>query len=87
MHEQHIMKNTKTERSMAMTIKASNMKYGWCQMINDAVHYYQTPYNIALIVEQLSNYNSMLRGQIEIEEHVLIQQNYEISNANRHESK
>ena len=58
------MKDMKMDRSTAMAIKASNMKYGWCQMIKNTLHYYQTPYNIALIVDQLSSYNSMLRDKI-----------------------
>ena len=86
MHEQHIMENRKTERSVAMTTKEINMKHGWHQMVKNMVHYYQTPYDIALIVEQLSNYNSMLRGQIEMEEDDT-QQNYASSNVNRYESK
>ena len=64
--------NMNTERSVEITTKASIMKYGWFQMINNTVHYYQTPCNIALIVEQLSNYNSLLREQIETEEDVFI---------------
>ena len=51
MSEQQMMKNTKMEHSMSMIMKESNMKYGWYQMINNVVHYYQTTYNIALIVE------------------------------------
>ena len=56
-------------------------------MINNTVNYYQTPYDIALIVEQLSNYNIMLREQIEMEEDVFTQQNYKISDDSRCESK
>ena len=80
------MKNMKTKRSAAMTIKASVMKYGWHQMVNNTVHHYQTPYAIALIVEKLSNYNSILREQIEMDEDE-IQQNYKSSDVNRYESK
>ena len=54
------MKNMNAERRMEMTTKSSTMKYGWCQMINNTVHHYQIPYNIALIIEQLSTHNSML---------------------------
>ena len=56
-------------------------------MINNAVHYYQTPCNIASIVEQLSNYNSVLREEIETEEDVFIRQQCKISDENSHESK
>ena len=80
------MKNRKTERRAAMSMKESNTKHGWCQMVNNTVHYYQTPYNISLIVEKLSNYNSILREQIEMDEDE-IQQNYKSSDVNRYESK
>ena len=72
---------------MSMTTKASNMKYGWYQMINNTANYYQTPYNIALIVHQLSNYNSLLREQIKTEEDALIKQKHKISDKKRHASK
>ena len=49
MYEQHVMKIMNAELSMEMTIKKSTMKYGWHQMSNKTVQYYQTPYNIALI--------------------------------------
>ena len=41
--------------------KASRMKHGWCQTTNNTVCCYQSPFNIALILEQVSNYNSLLR--------------------------
>ena len=69
------MKNRKPERRAAMSMNESNMKYGLYQMVNNTVYYCQTPYNVALIVEQLSSYNSMLREQIAMEEDE-IQQNY-----------
>ena len=39
------------------------MKHGWHQTVNNAVCYYQTPINVALILEQESNYNNILREQ------------------------
>ena len=79
MYEQHSMKDVKTYRSAAMTLKASNMKYGRHQMINNTVCYYQTPCNTALIVKQLSNYDNMLREQIETDEDVVLQLKRKIS--------
>ena len=55
-------------------------------MVNNTVHYYQTSCNIALIVEQLSNYNSVLRGQIKMEEDK-IQQNHMSRDVKRYDSK
>ena len=86
MYEQHIIKNMKTECRAVMTTKESVMKYGWYQMVNNTVHHYQTPYNIALIVEKISSYNSVLRGQIEIEEDE-IQQNHKSSDVKKYKSK
>ena len=85
MYEQHIIKNMKPERSTAMTINASNMKYGWCEMVNNAVHYYQKPHDIAVIVEQLSSCNRILREQTVMEEDE-IRQNYKSSEVKREES-
>ena len=79
--------NNSMECSASTTPKASNMKHGWYQTINNTVHYYQTPYNIALIVEQLSNYNVLLRDQIETEKDVLPKKNNLISDESRHVSK
>ena len=84
MYEQHSMKSMKTERSVTMTMKVSNMKCGWYQIINDTAHYYQTPCNIALIVEQLSSYNSVLRQQIKTEEDAFLQLKHKIRDENMH---
>ena len=43
------------------------MKHRWCKTINNIVCYYQTPFNIAVIIEQMSNYNNVLREQENIE--------------------
>ena len=39
------------------------MKHGWCEKIHNTVFYHQMPFNIAVIIEQLSNYNNVLREQ------------------------
>ena len=39
------------------------MKHGWHQTVNDVVYCYQTPFTVALIVEQVSNYKNALREQ------------------------
>ena len=44
------------------------MKFRWHQTINNVVCCYQTPFNIALILEQVSNYNNVLREQVYIQE-------------------
>ena len=38
------------------------MKHGWHGTINDAVFHHGTPFNVAVIRDQLSSYNNMLRG-------------------------
>ena len=67
MYGQQNKNNTKMENSMATMTNASIMKYGWWQILNNTAHCYQTPYNIALILEQVSSYNMLLREQIETE--------------------
>ena len=39
------------------------MKHGWHETIDNAVHYYQTHFNVSVIVEQISNYNNVLREE------------------------
>ena len=41
------------ENNTVSITKSSSMKHGWCQTIDKIVHYYQTPFNITLILEQL----------------------------------
>ena len=36
------------------------------QTINDTVHCCQTPVDVAVILEQLSNYNNLLKEQINV---------------------
>ena len=43
------------------------MKHGWHETINNAVHYYQPPFNVAVIIEQTSHHNNVLRKQANIE--------------------
>ena len=40
------------------------MKHRWCQTVNKTVYYYQTPFNVALILEKVSNYNDVLIEQV-----------------------
>ena len=82
MHEQCNMKNT-MEHVMSTMLKASNMAYGWHQIINNTAHCYDTPYNIELIVEQLSKHNMLLRDQIETENDVFAKQNNLIRDESR----
>ena len=52
-NEQHHDNNAVIENSAAPIRKESSMKYGWCQKINNTVCYYQMPFSIALILEQV----------------------------------
>ena len=60
-NEQHHNNNAVMENSAAPIIKESSMNYGQNQTINNAVHYYKMSFNIALILEQVSNYDNLLR--------------------------
>ena len=40
------------------------IKHGWCETINYAVLCHGKPFNVAVIVDQLSSYNNMLREMI-----------------------
>ena len=51
-----VMENSETPMKIE-----SNMKCGWCQTVNNTVCYCQTPHNIAVILEQVTNYNALLR--------------------------
>ena len=46
------------------------MKHGRCETIHNTVFYHQTPFNIAVIIEQLSNYDKILREQANMEKAV-----------------
>ena len=43
------------------------MKHGWHHAINKTVRYYQTPFNLALILKEVSTYNNFLRDQVSME--------------------
>ena len=59
-NERHGKNNTVVEHSAALTIRESTMKHGWCKTFNNAVCCYQTPFDVALILEEVSNYNFLL---------------------------
>ena len=43
------------------------MKHGWHEALNKTVCHYQTPFDVALILEQVSKYNVILTEQIRME--------------------
>ena len=43
------------------------MKHGLHETIHNKVFYHQTTFDVAMIIEKLSNYNSMLREQANME--------------------
>ena len=57
----------------------NSMKYGRCQIVNNSVYYYQTLYNVDLILKQVSNHNNVLRVQRFMEKSVWRIQNNVIS--------
>ena len=81
-NEQHRDINTFMENSAVPATKESSMKHGWCQTINNAVYYYQTLFSIALILEQVSNYNNLLREQMNMEKDTCMKQKNAISDEN-----
>ena len=66
-NERHGENNTVVENSTVPTTRESTMKYGWCKTFNNAVCCYQTPFDIALILEQVSSYNVLLIEQMSME--------------------
>ena len=53
--------NAQMKDDTELTRGTSSMKHGWCQTINNTVHCCQMPFDIAVILEQLSQYNNLLR--------------------------
>ena len=59
--------------------RANSMKHGWHRTFNNVVCCYQIPFNIALILEQVSNYNNVIRDQSSVKKSVHRTQNNVIS--------
>ena len=55
--------NAEMENNSVLITIESSMKHRWHQTINSTVHCYQTPFNISMILEQVSNYNNLLRHE------------------------
>ena len=70
----HNNNNTEMENNAVPIIRPGRMKYGWYHTINNTVCYCQMPFNIALILEQASNHNNLLREQINMENSSCIRQ-------------
>ena len=56
-NQRHGESDAVVENSATPTIRESTMKDGWCKTFNNAMYYYQMPFDIALILDQVSNYN------------------------------
>ena len=62
-HEKHNNNKSAMEKKITEKRTISNsMKCWWNQTLNNTVCYYQTPFNVAVILEQMSNYNNTLRA-------------------------
>lgn len=72
--------NAEMENDTVSIAIESRIKYRWHQAINNAVCYYQTPFIIAEILEQVSNYNNLLREKISRDIALCARQNNMISN-------
>ena len=79
--------NAAMENNTAPIMKASSMKYAWHHTINNTVFYYQTSYNIRLILEQVRNCNNLLREQMSTEKASCAMQNNMIRDENMFLSK
>ena len=66
------------ENSRAPVIGESTLKHGWHKTLNNTVCCYQTPFDIALILEQVSQCNMILTEQIRMEKDIRIQQHEKI---------
>ena len=51
-NEKHSNNNIALKNITKKIATVNSMKYGWYQGVSNTVHYYQTPFNIALILEQ-----------------------------------
>ena len=81
MHEKLSVNNSTDSRTPSSS-EERNMKHGWFQIVNSTVHYFQSPFNVALIVQQLSNYNMLLRENIEMDKDCGAKQNNLLSDEN-----
>ena len=54
---------------------ANSVNHGWYQTTNKTVCYCQTPFNVAVILEQVSNYDNVLRDQVDMEKATCVRQN------------
>ena len=81
-NEQHHNNNTAMENNAKPITKASRMKNGWHQTINNTVCYYQTTFKISLILEQVSNYDDLLREKTSTEKASCVIQNNMIIDKN-----
>ena len=87
LHEQHNKNKAVMENNTARITKSSSMKHEWFPTINNTVYYYQTPFNVALILEQPSNYNVVLREKMEMKKSTFMKQNNVFSDVNSLVSK
>ena len=55
--------------------------------MDGAACYFQTPFNVALIIEQLSNYDMLLRENIEIDKYFFMKQNNMLCDESGHGTK
>ena len=66
-NERHSKNNVVVENSAAPTIKESTLTCGWSKKFNHAVCHCQAPFDIVVILEQVSNCSILLREQMSME--------------------
>ena len=80
-------KNELLKEKVNMAIGESTMKHGWCKTVKNAACCYQTPFDVALILEQVSKHNVMTIEQIRMGKDIRMQQHDEIGEGKIIESK
>ena len=60
-NEKHSNNNIALVNIKEKRTRTNWMKYWWCETVNNTECYHQTPFNIALILEQVSSYNNAMR--------------------------
>ena len=86
-NEWHRENNVVVKNSAVPTTRESTKKCGQCEKFNDAVCQCQMPFDIEVILEQVSKCSITLREQMRIEKVRKMKQNNVISDVKSFESK
>ena len=62
-NEKHSNNNAALENITEKITTLNSMKYRWYNAVNNIAYYYQTPFDIALVLEQVATHKNVLREQ------------------------